>query len=343
MLIALANQAKFCANSNRELMMGPLRFEPILKRIRWGGRRLGTALNKPLGEFSDYAESWELADHADGQSRVVAGPYLGKTLHELITEFPQEMLGSQSDLTQFPLLVKFLDVRDRLSIQVHPNDAQARAWNPVENGKTECWLILDAQPGSVLYSGLKRGVDEQILRRHLAEGTVEECLYQYDPEPGDCVLIPAGTVHAISEGILLAEIQQMSNLTFRLHDWGRLDSNGLPRETHVDQAMRVIDFARGPVKPHFPELLQDDEEHEICEMGQCEHFRILGHTVTAPFTVQTGDRFQILMTLEGDGHSEWNGQREPLKQGDTLLLPASAGEVRIIPDNRQVLLQIWKP
>jgi len=202
--------------------LGPLKFTPILKRIRWGGRRLGDVLNKPIAAFSDYAESWEICDHGADQSVVENGPWRGKTLQQLVREHADELLGKHRNLSQFPLLLKFLDAHDRLSLQVHPNDAQARRFVPGECGKTEAWVILAADPGSCIYAGLKAGVDERALREALAQGTVEQRLHRLTVVAGDCLYIPAGTVHAIGEGILLAEVQQSSDLTFRLFDWNRV-------------------------------------------------------------------------------------------------------------------------
>ncbi len=177
--------------------MPPLRFRPLLKRTRWGGRRLGDVLHKPIGSEHDFAESWEICDHGDDQSVVDGGPFDGLTLRQLMAMYRVKLCGSERRLHQFPLLVKFLEANDRLSVQVHPDDLQARFFNPRENGKTEAWVILDAQPGSRIFAGLKRGIDPFRLQRHLAAGTVEECLHSYPARAGDCVVIPAGVETAL--------------------------------------------------------------------------------------------------------------------------------------------------
>ncbi len=230
--------------------MQPLRFQPILKRIRWGGRKLGTALGKPLGPETDYAESWEVVDHGEDQSLVVGGgAFDGWPLSRLMHEHNAPLMGRHAGTSQFPLLVKFLDAQENLSVQVHPDDELARQFDPAENGKTEAWVIIDAAPDSRLYVGLRSGVSANELTTGLASGSIEPLLHQVLVKPGDCVFVPAGTVHAIGAGVLLAEIQQSSDLTFRVDDWNRLGTDGKPRELHIDQAMKCIDFKSGPVDP----------------------------------------------------------------------------------------------
>ena len=158
-------------------MLSPLIFEPLLKRIRWGGQRLGSHLQKSIGEENDYAESWEVADHGSDQSRIIGGPLSGTTLRQLLQSHPHELLGAQAGLTQFPLLIKFLDANDWLSLQVHPDDELARRFDPHENGKSEAWVILDALPESRICAGLKSGVDAAALRAGLQSGHIEDLLH----------------------------------------------------------------------------------------------------------------------------------------------------------------------
>jgi mannose-6-phosphate isomerase len=322
--------------------MPPLRFRPILKRIRWGGRRLGTVLGKPVGNETDYAESWEISDHGAEQSVVVGEPYDGWTLQRLVREEPQALFGRHAGLEQFPLLVKFLDASDRLSLQVHPNDEQARRYDPRENGKTEAWVIVDAVPGSRLYAGLKRGVDRDGLRTHLAAGTVEECVHSFEVAPGDCVFIPAGTVHAIGEGILLAEIQQSSDLTFRLHDWGRVGQDGRPRALHVKESLACVDFERGPVGPAMPCVLREGNPREE-ELVRCPHFVIRRHRGTAAVSIRGGREFHILMLLQGSAELSCGGIVDSLRMGETMLVPADSPEVHIAPGEEMALLDAFLP
>lgn len=316
----------------------PLRFTPLLKRLIWGGTKLGSVLGKPIGPEDDYAESWELSDHGTDQSVVVDGPFAGRTLHELITEFPSEMLGpTLADRTQFPLLIKFLDAAQTLSVQVHPNDELGKILVN-DNGKTECWVILQSEPNSVLYAGLKEGVTRNQFAKAMEEGGVEPLLHRFHPEPGDCVFIPAGTVHAIGAGILLAEIQQMSNATFRIHDWGRMGTDGKPRQLHLEESLQAIDFNAGPVQPCIP---QADGVREA--LVRCRYFHLDRLTVSEPTAVGCTDRFTILMNVGGAATVESNGTMVDLQWGDTLLLPATAGECRILPQSKAIILSCTLP
>src|SRR5579883_3296832 len=232
----------------------PLRFQPLLRELIWGGRRLGTVLHKPIGAASDYAESWEIADYHDQVSIVRDGPLAGTSLRKLIRSRPLEILGpSVGPRDPFPLLVKFIDANDDLSVQVHPDDEKGRRLAN-DSGKTETWVILDAAPGSLIYAGLEPGVGPEEFRRAIDSGEVEPLLHRFEARPGDSILIEAGTVHAIGAGVLLAEIQQMSDATFRVFDWNRVGADGKPRQLHIEQAMESIDFGRGPVDPIAPEV-----------------------------------------------------------------------------------------
>jgi mannose-6-phosphate isomerase len=303
--------------------MQPLTFEPILKRIRWGGRRLGTVLGKPVGPEDDYAESWELADYERDQSIVAEGPYRGWTLSRLVAEEGAALLGRHRGLARFPLLIKFIDAMDRLSVQVHPDDQAAQRLGVGPNGKTEAWVILDAAPQSRIFAGLKPGVDRQSLAAHLERGTVEECLHSYPAKSGDCVFIRAGTVHTIGDGILLAEVQQTSNVTFRLYDWGRLGTDGKPRPLHIKEAMECIDFDLGPVDPVIPRLVADESDRPE-ELVRCEHFVLRRHRLAQPLALPHDDRFRILIPLSGAVDVEAPGYRKRLAVGGTILIPADA-------------------
>ena len=317
--------------------MTPLRFRPLLKRIRWGGTRLGSVLSKPIGGESDYAESWEICDHGSDQSVVDGGKWDGLTLRQLMAMYGRQLCGAQQRLWQFPLLVKFLDASDRLSVQVHPNDVQARFFDPRENGKTEAWVILDAKPNSRLFAGLKREIDLFRLQRHLAAGTVEECLHSYPVRSGDCVFIPAGTVHAIGEGVLLAEVQQSSDLTFRLHDWGRLGTDGQPRPLHIDESLACIDFDRGPVDPVVPRRLN----HRSEELVSSEFFNLHRHTLCESTHFTIDSRFHVLLVLSGCGALTCEGSTQQLRSGTTLLLPASCPPVFVEPCGELILLDAF--
>lgn len=322
--------------------MEPLVFEPLIKQIRWGGRKLGTELEKPIGDDSDYAESWEIADQPSGQSVVAAGQYAGQTLSQLIETHPADLLGRHAGLRQFPLLIKFLDANDWLSLQVHPNDQQAVTYNPDENGKTEAWIILHADPGSQICSGLKQGVTKAEFEQHLNAGTVEETLHMIPAVVGDCVFVPAQTVHALGPGILLAEVQQQSNLTFRLYDWGRMGSDGKPREIHVNESLACIDFDRGPVNPLTPVPLSDGSHH-FEELVRCEYFVIRRHKAVDNFELKLDDRFRILMQLDGSSEIQTNAGAVTLKKGTTAILPAATKSATVHVVQNTTLLEILHP
>ena len=318
----------------------PLRFKPIFRRYLWGGTRLGADLNKPIGEGNDYAESWEIADHGDDQSRVAVGPLAGATLRQLVETRGRELLGRHHPQRQFPLLFKFLDAQRPLSLQVHPNDEQAARLSPPSLGKTEAWIVLDAAPDSVLYAGLKRGFDRPALEREVNRGTIELCLHKLHPQPGDCVLIPAGVVHSIGEGLLVAEIQQTSDTTYRLHDWNRLGPDGRLRELHVEEALAAIDFAHGPVEPRRPE---PTDRPWVSRLAACENFVVDRWTFDEPREAGGDDRFHIVAVLDGEIEVEGDPARQQLGRGGTILLPASSDATMLAPIRPTVLLDMYLP
>ena len=328
--------------------MTPLRFRPLIKQIRWGGTRLGSVLRKEIGSDSDYAESWEFADHGADQSVVVGGEYNGLTLQQIVQDHNEELFGRHTGLAQFPLLVKFLDASDNLSVQVHPDDDLAPLLAPGENGKTESWTIIDCDPGSLIYAGLKEGIDAIELQEHLEAGTVEECLHAFEVKPGDCVFVPAGTVHAIGEGILLAEVQQVSNITYRMYDWGRMGSDGQPRELHITESLRCIDFARGPLSSVEPRGVAQFRESADCwfeseELIACPYFVLQRHTGTAPFPIVSRNSFHALTVLAGECSLVSGTESQLLTTGDSVLIPADCEECQIVPNGQITLLDAFLP
>lgn len=300
----------------------PLSFQPLLKQTIWGGRRLGTMLNKPIGDATDYAESWEIVDHGDDQSVVVDGPHEGQTLAELFASHREWLMGTEwvrrnPAATSFPLLLKYLDCNRVLSVQVHPNDAYGATMDPPDLGKTEAWLILHSDPESVIYAGLKSGVDQETLSRMIANGKTEDALHSYHPDTGDCVFIPAGTVHALGGGLVVAEIQQSSNTTFRLFDWNRVDASGQSRPLHIEQSLAVTDYEAGPVNPiRMPPVAG------VQTLVQCDKFDLRRFQSTK-VTLGGDDRCHLLTLIAGEAilrgdQFEWN-----LTTGQSVLLPAS--------------------
>lgn len=318
----------------------PLRFEPILRRYLWGGRRLAEALGKPLGEGDDYAESWEVCDRGDAQSVVSAGPLAGTTLGELVRTRGQELLGRHWPVSRFPLLFKFLDAQKTLSVQVHPRDEHAARLNPPDFGKTEAWVVLDAQPGSLIYAGLKRGFDRAALERELLRGTCELCLHRFEPKPGDCVFLPAGMVHAIGQGLLIAEIQQSSDVTYRLFDWNRVGPDGQPRALHIEQSLEVIDFSLGPAAPEQPRATGHPDVERLVE---CDKFVLDRRTLVSPHALSGDDHCRLIAVVEGEIGISGDFDGFSLKKGHTTLVPASEAHLQIAPKERAVLLEVYLP
>lgn len=317
----------------------PLRFEPHYKDYLWGGRRLETLLGKKLGDGPTYAESWEVVDHGADQSVVADGHFAGRKLGELAQEFGHELYGKHYPQKQFPLLFKFLDAKRTLSVQVHPNDAQGAKLNPPDLGKTEAWVVLAAEKGSKLYAGLRPGVDRPALAEAVEAGTCEECLHAFEPKVGDCVFIEAGTVHALGEGLVIAEIQQASNTTFRLFDWNRVDADGKPRPLHIDQSLSTIDFTRGPVQPQTP--LPLDGEYE--ELVRCDKFVLGRYELTGSVDIDLKKNFHLLACIGGHATIHAGDHLRGIEKGATLLVPAVCGSIRIEPQPECNLLAMHLP
>jgi mannose-6-phosphate isomerase len=320
----------------------PLRFEPIFKELIWGGRRLATVLGKRLGPGSRYGESWELSDHRDDVSRVAEGPLAGASLRELVQCRGDELLGTAIERRdQFPLLVKFIDAHLDLSVQVHPDDERGRRLAD-DNGKTEAWVVMHAEPGSQIYAGLRPGVTRGDFARALESGEIEPLLHHFDARPGDCILIPAGTVHAIGAGVVLAEIQQMSDATFRVHDWGRVGADGKPRTLHLAEALESTDFEAGPVRPMTtrPEPIGGGTRERLAHSPffALERLRLRG-----PARVGRDDRFTIVLGLAGSAEVDHAGSSTTLGYGQTLLLPAAIGECDISPRGEATILTCVVP
>jgi mannose-6-phosphate isomerase len=317
----------------------PLRFRPVLRDYLWGGRRLAE-LGKPIEPGERVAESWEIVDHGSDQSIVSGGSFAGKSLHQVVTEKGAALFGRHQPRVQFPLLFKFLDCQQTLSVQVHPNDAQGAKLQPPDLGKTEAWVILAAEPGSKLYAGLKPGVDRQTLERELLRGTCDACLHQLEPRVGDCVLIEAGTVHALGAGLLVAEIQQSSDTTYRLFDWNRVDRDGKSRELHIQQALETIDFSRGPVDPVAPAVR---ENRGIERLVECDKFVLDRWKLDGDHAIPNDDRFHFLAVVEGSIAVTSNSNLEALRRGDTILIPASSRGAEIQAEGNPTVLDMYLP
>lgn len=300
-------------------MLYPLRFQPIFRQYVWGGRRLQTALGKSLPAGNDYAESWEIVARGRDQSVVSVGPLHGHTLSELADIYNSILYGRHAPLTQFPLLLKFLDANRDLSVQVHPNDQQAACLEPPDLGKTEAWVVLAKEPSSTIYAGLVSSCDRAQFRAQVAGGNCLPCLHRFTPQLGDCIFIPAGTVHALGAGLLVAEIQQASDTTYRIYDWDRLGADGHPRPLHINQALDVIDFSRGPIGPQVP--CPTSQPH-IERLVACEKFVLDRWRWQGSARLPDDERFHMIAVLQGEVRVDDDPCDKPLGRGDTMLIPA---------------------
>jgi mannose-6-phosphate isomerase len=323
----------------------PLRFEPIFKSMLWGGRRLPAFLNRRPPHEDPIGEAWVLSDVEGSPSVVAEGPLAGATLRELLARDAARIIGrAAAPSGKFPLLLKFIDARQELSVQVHPNDEQAAKVGPGQFGKTEAWVILDrCAETSKIYAGFAEGVTAEHFRAALAERSTPRTLHSYTPEPGDCVFLEAGTVHAIGANIMLFEVQQTSDITYRLYDWDRVDAKtGQPRQLHVDDGLACADFRRGPCPPVGARIEEaEGVRHE--ELVNCRYFSLERKSSRVPFRVGMADECRAVVCIGGAGEIEWRGNRFPLATGDTVLLPAEVGECVCRPEREIVMLECGLP
>jgi mannose-6-phosphate isomerase len=308
--------------------MDPLVFEPYLRPMVWGGRKLEQLCSKPLPPAVAVGESWEISPHAHHVSRVAEGPWEGKRLDELCREHAAELFGiGTSPSPQFPLLIKWLDCQQLLSIQVHPTDELAPVLARETYGKTEAWVIVQADAGAKVYAGFLSGVSREQVEQGLEDGKLEGLLHQFTPRPGDCLFLPAGTVHAVGGGVVMAEVQQASDATFRLYDWNRLGTDGKPRQLHIQEALEAIDWSRGPVDPVTPLRLASDGDGLLRErLVSSPYFEMTRVTIDSGVHSETGERAMVWLVLEGTGCLETgSGYQRPFRQGETVLVPSSTG------------------
>jgi mannose-6-phosphate isomerase len=327
----------------------PLRFVPFLRPMVWGGRRLRALLGKPLPSDGLYGESWEISDHLLHRSVVAGGTRGGQTLRDLMESDRRALLGPATGHETFPLLVKFLDACDWLSVQVHPDEEQVRRLWPGEGSKTETWFVLDAAPGSRIYAGLQPGVDERELRAALAAGAAAECLHQFEPRAGDCLFLPAGTVHAVGGGVLLAEVQQTSDATFRLFDWNRRDAQGKARALHIEEGLASINWRQGPVQPvRVPGFTLDAAPKQPVErhrqsLVRCCYFELEFVRDTRAFSCGEPGRLHLLLVVGGGGTLTSDGEEVPLSIGQVWLLPAALPAAQARPQGSLAVLVVTLP
>jgi mannose-6-phosphate isomerase len=321
----------------------PLRFEPIYQYRPWGGRRLANLLAAPLPGDGPIGEAWLLSDRDEHQSLVADGPLKGWTLGQLLTQSPEQLLGNLAGrFRRFPLLLKFLDVRDTLSVQVHPADQQTQYLPAGETGKTEAWVVLEAGGKGAIYAGLKPDTTRDNLRQALANGTVVEHLACFTPKSGDGILIPAGTVHALGD-VVVFEVQENSDVTFRLYDWDHVDAKtGQARPLQIEQALACLNFAQGAVGPVVP-VMEEVRPVSRERLVLCAHFGVWRLRGAVPFRVGAESIPRVLVCLAGNGQVEHDGVDYAIGKGEVLLLPAEVGTCECRPRGAISLLEISLP
>ncbi|MCW8131271.1 MAG: class I mannose-6-phosphate isomerase [Planctomycetota bacterium] len=331
----------------------PLFFSPMPMEKVWGGSRLGRLHGKKLPPGKPIGESWELSDRPEAESRVVGGPHDGATLAELRAQAPQALLGealAARSPARFPLLIKYVDAGQDLSVQVHPDDDGAKKLGIPDRGKTECWVIVHADPGARIQRGLKPGVTRASFEDALKAGRVEEALHYFPAKAGDVVAIPPGMIHAICAGVVLAEIQQNSDVTFRVFDYNRMGLDGKPRALHVKESLETIGFGE-PAAGYFGgDMTADTVEGVVANLGPARHeFLLKGRYFDLHRTeLQAGQRFAlqrdgraptVMMVLKGRGTLDGRA----MAAGQTLLLPADlppgAGVIAADPGEALVWLE----
>jgi len=306
---------------------------PYLRETVWGGRNLGEYYNKPLPPDVPIGESWEVSAYKDMESIVASGPLKGQNLRDLVSSHSTKLLG-QSVVerygTEFPMLIKLLDARQDLSIQVHPDDTYARAKNLGTYGKMEAWYILKSNNGRVAY-GLKEGVDKHSFESSIRENRVKDTIMFYNVKEGDIVFVPPGTLHALCENVMIYEVQQSSDLTFRIYDYNRPGTDGKPRELHIDHSLDVITFDTPTPEPqHWSNLPGATPEHTL--LAQSEHFQFERFAPTKEIQ-HTYATFSTLTILSGQAKLSGSGESFNAQTGDTFFITANR-TVNVSPEEQ---------
>lgn len=322
--------------------MYPLKFDPIYEYRIWGGRKLENLMSKPLPGNDPVGEAWLLSDRKDMPSTVIEGNLKDQTLPQLMKDYRYEIMGKLgNDFEKFPLLLKFLDCKEVLSVQVHPSDDQKEYIPPGDTGKTEAWIVLDTSEDSCIYSGLKPGTTEENLLQSISDKKVAERLHSFVPKKDDAIFIHSGTVHTLG-GTLVFEVQENSDTTYRLYDWDRTDpKTGQPRDLQVEKAIACIDFDQidiGPVKP-----VKDNKFKNGEKLFDNDHFVLWRIKEDNPFNVGIPDEPVILVCIEGKGTLNFNNQEFALNKGEVILLPAIIGVLPLQPSSNITVLQIAIP
>ena len=304
------------------------KFEPLLKQTIWGGDKI-IPFKHLNTKMEQVGESWEISGVKDFETIVANGPDKGKSLNQLVSEMKDQLVGKENYERfgdEFPLLVKFIDAHQDLSIQVHPSDEVAHRQGK-SHGKTEMWYALPSTPGAMLYNGLKQQITPEQYKQMVENDTITDALARYEVHEGDVFFIPAGRIHTIGAGCFVAEIQQTSDVTYRIYDFKRKDKNGNYRELHTQLAAESIDYTvLDNYRTEYEPL-----KNEGVQVATCPYFTTAVYDLTEPMTLDYSelDSFVILIAVKGEGRLICNGEEMPFQMGDTLLFPATTNEVRV--------------
>jgi mannose-6-phosphate isomerase len=307
----------------------PLKFKTIYKDKIWGGQKIKTYLHKDFGPLPNCGETWEISGVKSDVSVVANGELEGESLAVLLEKYKDELVGKKVYAhfgNIFPLLVKFIDANEDLSIQVHPDDELAKKRHN-SFGKTEMWYVIEADPGSTLIAGFNRELNEQSYLEKFNSGHIMDVLNKEDVKAGDVFFLPAGRVHTIGKGLLIAEIQQTSDITYRIYDFDRLDDKGNKRELHVEESLAAIDYK---YYPEYKTKYQPEKDHTV-KLVNCPYFttNLLDFTKSTSKDYTNLDSFVIYVCLEGDFTVKYNNNVYPVKIGDCILLPKSIDKVEL--------------
>ena len=321
--------------------MYPLKFVPIIKDKIWGGHKLQNIFGKQPNGLPNIGESWELSGYPTDNSVVANGYLAGKTLTELIGKYGEQIIGKKVYNRfgiNFPLLFKLIDANDDLSIQVHPNDQTAKLRHN-SFGKTEMWYVLDAEPDACLIIGFKKNCTKKEYLEALEKGEVEELLQKVPVKSGDVFFIPAGLVHAIGKGVMVAEIQESSDITYRIYDYKRTDDKGNERELHTAEAVDVINFkASKKSKTEYNQKL-----NEPVELVKCEYFttNLLEFDKELYMYYAHEESFVVYMCLEGNFEISGGTSSVEIRKGETVFIPAGMNDITLIPKGKVKLLEVF--
>lgn len=321
----------------------PLRFEPFFKEKLWGGQKIREILGKDFGDLANCGETWEISGVPGHVSVVADGPLTGRDLRDLIGEFQGALVGEKvyaQHGQDFPLLIKFIDANDDLSIQVHPDDELARARHD-SFGKTEMWYIIQADERSTLISGFNQSVDRATYQRYFESGRLMEILNRETAEAGDVFFLPAGRVHTIGKGLLLAEIQQTSDITYRIYDFDRVDAQGHQRELHVEQALDAIDYGFY----HDYKGQYQAQPNQPVNLARCEYFSTQHLAIDQPLArdYRDLDSFVVYVCVSGSLTLSFEGGEVLMQMGQAFLLPAALKAVTLTPHGEATVLESYVP